>query len=218
MTRAPDRTERSATPFIDVVVADKSPLVLRALARLFEDDERFNLLATASDGERFLEAVGRFPFRIGVIGWEMPFLDGRGVLARLKVRPGSPRIVVYTGSGDATAAQSAMLLGAAGFCHKSEPPERLLDVCATVAAGRMAFPFVDVGALGRNPMDGLTARERGLLEALSSGRTNAQLARELGISVHTVKFHLKNLYDKLGVGNRAQAVGLALTNRMGQGH
>ncbi|WP_029007642.1 LuxR C-terminal-related transcriptional regulator [Azospirillum halopraeferens] len=198
---------------IDIVVADKSPLVLRAMVKLFEDDERFNLLATASDGERFLEAVRRFPFDVGVIGWEMPFLSGRGALERLKGRPGAPRIVVYTGSSDPTASRSAMMLGAAGFCNKSEPPERLLDICAAVAAGRMAFPFVDVSSLSDDPLGRLTARERTLLESLTTGRTNAQLARELGISVHTVKFHLKNLYDKLGVGNRAQAVALSMSRR-----
>ncbi|HYD68719.1 response regulator transcription factor [Azospirillum sp.] len=196
---------------IDVVAADKSPLVTRALVRLFEEDERFNLLATATDGERFLEACGRFPFRVGVIGWDMPFVNGRGVLERLKGRPGAPRIVVYTGIDAGTVVRSAMALGAAGFCSKSEPPERLLDVCASVAAGRMAFPFIDVHSLNDNPLDTLTARERVLLDTLASGRTNAQLARELGISVHTVKFHLKNLYDKLGIGTRAQAVAMTLS-------
>ncbi|HEY0838481.1 MAG TPA: response regulator transcription factor [Azospirillum sp.] len=198
---------------IDIVVADKSPLVLRALVRLFEEDERFNLLATASDGERFLEACRRFPFTVGVIGWEMPFLSGRGVLERLKARAGGPRIVVYTGTSDPSASRQAMMLGAAGFCSKADPPERLLDVCGAVAAGRMAFPFVDVATLADDPLTRLTTRERMLLETLTSGRTNAQLARDLGISVHTVKFHLKNLYDKLGVGNRAQAVALSMSRR-----
>lgn len=199
---------------IDVVVADKSPLVTRGLVKLFEQDERFNLLATAPDGARFLEACERWPFRLGVVGWDMPGLSGREVLERVKERGLPLRIVVYTGNGDPATVRSAMALGAAGFCHKAEPPERLLDVCASVAAGRMAFPYVDVGAINDDPMDQLTARERELLNALASGRTNAQLARVLGISVHTVKFHLKNLYDKLGVLNRAQAVALSMSGSM----
>ncbi len=69
---------------IDVVIADQSPLVTRAMVQLFEDDERFSLLATTNDGERFLEAARRFPFTVGVIGWETPYLNGRGVLERLR--------------------------------------------------------------------------------------------------------------------------------------
>ncbi|MGQ9369484.1 response regulator transcription factor [Azospirillum sp. ST 5-10] len=198
---------------IDVVVADKSPLVTRALVRLFEEDERFNLLATAQDGERFLDACARFSFAVGVIGWEMPHRDGRAVLERLRHAAQRPRVVVHTGTADPSVVRAALALGAAGFCSKADPPERLLDVCAAAAAGRMAFPFVDLSKPSGDPRDQLTARERGLLDTLASGRTNAQLARDLGISVHTVKFHLKNLYDKLQVANRAQAVALALSGR-----
>ena len=61
---------------IDVVVADKSPLILAALSQIFSSDERFALVASASDGERFMEAVERLSFDIGVIGWEMPYMDG----------------------------------------------------------------------------------------------------------------------------------------------
>ena len=75
-----------------------------------------------------------------------------------------------------------------------------------VARGRMAFPYVDVRLLELNPLAGLTDREREILEALAEGMTNQQLANAFGISLNTVKFHLKNLYGKLGVDNRAQAV------------
>lgn len=191
---------------VDIVVADKSPLVLAGLKHLLGGHAEFNLLATAADGERFLEAVARLDFDVGVIGWDMPHLDGRGVLEALRQRPRGPRIVVYTGNPDLDLPRQAMALGAAGFCHKSDPPERLLDTVATVAAGRMAFPFLDVRRLAEDPLAGLTARERELLAALAKGSTNAGIAREFDISVHTVKFHLKNLYEKLGVANRAQAV------------
>ncbi len=196
---------------IELVVADKSSLVLHALKQIFGADGAYRLLATAADGERFLAAVERLGFDVGVIGWDMPHVDGRGVLQALRDRQASPRIVIYTGNKDADIARQAMALGAAGYCHKSEPPERLLETVAAVAAGRMAFPFVDVSQLSRDPLAGLTARERQLLAALSSGKNNAALARDLGISLHTVKFHLRNLYEKLAVRNKAQAVARYLT-------
>lgn len=198
---------------IDIVIAEKNPLLQSSLVRLFADDKRFCLVATAADGERFLEAVERMPFDIGIVGWEMPYVDGRGVLQALRNRPNSPRIIVYTGSPNADVPRQAMALGAAGFCSKSDAPSQLIDTILAVAAGRMVFPFIDVGRLTNDPFAGLTPREREMLAALAGGLTNQQMAAQLSISLNTVKFHLKNLYDKLGVNNRAQAVAYYLKGR-----
>jgi two-component system nitrate/nitrite response regulator NarP len=191
---------------IDVALADKNPLVLAALKQLLTEDERFNLMVVASDGERFLEAVERMSFDVGVIGWVMPYCDGHGVLEKLRGRPGAPRIVVYTGSADPDVSREVMALGGAGFCSKSDAPEVLLDTVAAVGAGRMVFPYVDPRSLEEDPFRSLTRRERELLDSLAKGASNVELAKELGVSVNTVKFHLRNLYDKLAVRNRAEAV------------
>lgn len=201
---------------IRIGFADKNPLVLRGLQSLFGEDRRFELVVSASDGERFLDAVARFELDVGIIGWVMANGDGRAVLEGLRNREGapargaSPRIVVYTGA-DLAVARLAMQLGAAGFLSKSEPPERLLDVVAEVARGRMMFPFLDLGrAAADDPLACLTVRERELLERLAEGLSNEGLARRFGLSPNTVKFHLRNLYEKLGAANRAQAVAVLL--------
>jgi len=199
-------TDRHDTESIDIAIADKSPIVQSGLRSLFEQDGRFRVVAVAADGERFMDAVDRLSFDIGIIGWEMPYLSGDALLRKLRGREGAPRIVVYTGSRDVDVPRQAMALGAAGFCHKSDPPERLVETVLAVARGRMAFPYVDVRLLEMNPLAGLTDREREILAALAEGMTNQQLAGALHISLNTVKFHLKNLYGKLGVDNRAQAV------------
>ncbi|UCH75188.1 MAG: response regulator transcription factor [Rhodospirillales bacterium] len=191
---------------IDIAIADKSPIVQSGLRAMFEDDGRFRVVAVTADGERFLDAVGRLSFDVGVVGWEMPYLSGDALLRVLRGREDAPRVVVYTGSRDLDVPRQAMALGAAGFCHKSDPPERLIETVLAVARGRMAFPYVDVRLLEMNPLAGLTDREREILAALAEGMTNQQLASALNISLNTVKFHLKNLYGKLGVENRAQAV------------
>ena len=80
------------------------------------------------------------------------------------------------------------------------------DIIAEVAAGRMVFPFLDVRKLRQDPMSVLTRRERVLLTSLAQGRTNKELAADLNISLNTVKFHLRNLFEKLSVNNRAQAI------------
>jgi two-component system nitrate/nitrite response regulator NarP len=79
-------------------------------------------------------------------------------------------------------------------------------MAATVAKGRMVFPYVDVRSLKRDPRESLTEREKTMLAALARGRTNTELAADLGISINTVKFHLRNLYEKLGLRNRSQAI------------
>jgi two-component system nitrate/nitrite response regulator NarP len=83
----------------------------------------------------------------------------------------------------------------------------------TVAHGNMVFPRIDVTKLYDDPIDQLTERELQLLAELAEGASNAGIARRMGISANTVKFHLKNLYDKLGVDNRVQAIAYYVSNR-----
>lgn len=206
------------TDSVDVVVADKSPLVLSGLSHIFDNDDRFGLLATAPDGERFMEAVVRLHFDVGIIGWDMPYMEGRAVLQavrQLEQNP-PPRIIVYTGNPAPEIPRLVMHLGGAGFCSKREPPERLVETVLSVAEGRMVFPFMDMSDSSVDPLGGLTAREQELLSSLAQGYTNAQISGELGISLNTVKFHLKNLYGKLNVRNRAQAVARYL--KVGRGY
>lgn len=208
---------RSKTPPVGVVLADKNPIVLSGLERVFNDAGHFRVMAIAADGERFLEAVDRLTFDVGVIGWAMPYLDGRGVLQELRDRAGAPPIVVYAGAPSAEVPRLVMALGGAGFCPADAPTNVLLETVAAVAEGRMVFPYIDVRTLETDPFSALTHRERELLPSLRTGRTTAQIAADLGISVNTVKYHLKNLYGKLGVRNRAQAVDAYLTAKASLG-
>ena len=191
---------------IELILADPNPLMLQALSEIFERDRRFSLVATAKSAEGFLEACLRAPVPAGVIDWTLPQLGAERLLAILREHPKPPRIVVYASPGDPDIARRAMAAGAAGFCTRDTPPEQLLDIVDAVAAGRMVFPFLDVRGLKRDPREDLTAREKTMLAALARGRTNTELAAELAISINTVKFHLRNLYDKLGLRNRSQAI------------
>lgn len=198
---------------IDIIVAEKNPLLQQSLRDLFASDPRFHVAGLANDGESFLAALEELSCDVGVIGWELPFVNGRGILLALRGREEAPRMVVYTGSSDVDVPRQAMALGAAGFCSKNEVPKHLLETVVTVASGRMVFPFIDVSRLVVDPLADLTRRERELLDSLAVGMTNQQIATQTGISLNTVKFHLKNLYAKLGATNRAQAVAFFMRNR-----
>jgi two-component system nitrate/nitrite response regulator NarP len=195
---------------IRVGLADKNPLIQAALKQLLSEDKRFDLLHAASDCASFLDNIARQPVDVGVIGWIFGPCDGRYILDHLFDEKQAPRIVVYTGDENQTVPTQVMTHGGAAFVSKSEQPAVLLDTIAAVAAGRMVFPYIDVRTLYDNPLTTLTRRELEVLSDLASGRTNKQIARDLGVSLNTVKFHVRNLFQKLGVNSRGQAISMYL--------
>jgi len=203
-----DLTEPSR--LIRVGIADKNPLIQAGLRQLLGEDSRFEPVVTCADSESFLEAVETIAMDVAITGWVMPGGGGKYILDHLIGRDAAPRVVIYTGAeGEAVAAQ-VMAHGGAGYISKSEPLPRLLDTIAAVADGQMVFPYLDVRRIHDNPLTGLTRRELEVLSGLANGRSNKQIAHEQDVSLNTVKFHVKNLYSKLGVHNRAQAVALYL--------
>ena len=198
---------------IDVMLADSNPLVLSALSGVIDRDPRFSLVATTATAEGFLGTVMRVPVQIGIINWNLPALGGAKLIEVLRDQDNAPRIIVYADdTGDLP--RLAMTAGAAAFASRSSPAEKLLDTCVDVAAGKMVFPFLDVRELQSDPTHLLSRKERATLDALSKGLTNRELAKELSISTNTVKFHLTNLYEKLSVKNRAQAIAFYYSSRL----
>lgn len=195
---------------IRVGLADKNPLIQAALKHLLSEDSRFELLHIASGCEDFLANVEAESIDVGVIGWVIGPCDGRFILDHLNALENSPRIVVYTGDESKIVPSQVMIHGGAAFVSKSEQPSVLLDAIASVAAGRMIFPYIDVRSIYENPLSTLTRREMEVLADLASGRTNKQIARDLGVSLNTIKFHVRNLYQKLAVNSRGQAIALYL--------
>ena len=202
MTHQAEQTDRP----IQVGVADKSPLVQAALTHLLETDPRFELVDVWPDGDSLLQAIDRLQLDVLISGWVIKPGEGKYILDRLRARPNPPRVVIYTGaSSDAIPAQS-MAHGAAAYLSKSESPELLLDTVEAVAHGRMVFPFLDIRRVNQSPLNDLTRRELEVLSALAAGQTNKEIAADLELSLNTVKFHVKNVFQKLGVHNRSQAV------------
>ena len=191
---------------IDIVVADGNSLMLSALADKFQRDARFSLIASVASAENFLSMVIRMPVAIGVIDWTLPLLGGARLLEVLREQPNAPRMIVYADDPRGELARKALAAGAAGFCPRSAPVEDLLDLACDVAAGKMVFPYLDIRELETDPISTLSRKERAILDALAEGLTNKQLAARLEISTNTVKFHLSNIFDKLSVKNRAQAI------------
>ncbi|MEL6419857.1 MAG: response regulator transcription factor [Pseudomonadota bacterium] len=198
---------------IDIILADGNRLVLSALSELIDRDPRFSLVATAATAEGFLGTIMRIPVQVAIVDWNLPALGGAKLIEILRDQENAPRIVVYAeDTGDLP--RLAMTAGAAAFAARSSDAETVLETCIDVAAGKMVFPFIDVRDLQSDPIQMLSRKERAMLEALSKGLTNRELSKELGITVNTVKFHLSNLYEKLSVKNRAQAIAFFYSSRL----
>ena len=206
---------------VDVAVADGSPLMLAALSEFFDRNREFSLIATTATAEAFLDTVQRVPVDVAVIDWQLPKLGGEQVIRTLKSLGSAVKVVVYGALDAPDVVRRAMAAGAAGFCPRSNSPEELLEVVRGVARGQMLFPYFDIRDLHRDPVNELTDRERALLVALARGLSNKALGAEFGISVNTVKFHLKNLFEKLSIANRAEAIAFyyssGLAERLGKG-
>ncbi len=206
----------SVSKVIDVGIADSNPLMLGALSERFERDPRFNLVATSGTAEGFLEVIFRADIAVGIIDWNLPSLGAERLLEIMLAQEAGPRIVIYSQDEISEIPRRAMAAGAAGFCSRDESVERLMDVVGEIAAGRMVFPFLDIRELRQDPMDTLTDREQAMIALLARGMSNKELSTELEISLNTVKFHLRNMFEKLSVNSRTQAIALYYSkNRSG---
>ena len=149
---------------ISIMLADANPLVLSAMAEIFERDSRFSVVATTNTAEGFLGTAIRVPVDVGVIDWHLPVLGGAKLIEVLRDQPNAPRLVVY-GEASGDLPRMAMSAGAAGFAPRSSDVTKLLDIWRDVAEGKMVFPFIDVRGLQHDPIERLSRKERAILEA-----------------------------------------------------
>lgn len=190
---------------IDVALADSNALMLSALAEIIDKDVRFSLMSTTSSAESFLQTALTVPCTTAVIDWNIPTLGAESLLHILREQQCSTRVIICSHGSSSDIPKRAMAAGAAGFFSHSDPSDKLLQCVLDVASGKMVFPYLDVREL-HDPLQSLTRMEQAILLSLASGRTNKQLSADHAISINTVKFHLRNVYDKLAVNNRAQAI------------
>lgn len=193
---------------VRVVVAERNPFVVSALREMLECDGRFDLLGSVHSGAQFLDMAAATQFDVAVVGWKLADMDGADVLTEVQSRELGVRITIFSNDHDIGILKQCVRLGAQGYCFQFDEPPVIFETILAVAHGRICIPYIDINKVNDTPLSRLTVRERELLAVLSDGWTNLQIATRTGISENTVKYHLKNLYDKLDVRNRAMAVAL----------
>jgi two-component system nitrate/nitrite response regulator NarL len=206
-----------------IVLADDHPIVLSGVKSLIESDARYALLATCSDGTAALDAIRRLQPDLVVLDISMPGMNGLEVLERLTAEGIGSRVVFLTASARDDDIASAAALGAWGLLLKKAAADQLLECLEAVANGQRWMPsnVVDEAiqreAVRRTEAErltkSLTPRERELVWLATEGLSNKEIARRIGVTEGTVKIHLHNVYQKLGVTNRTAMTALALAHR-----
>jgi DNA-binding NarL/FixJ family response regulator len=192
-----------STNRLKVVIADDHGLMVEALRRVLSERDDIEIVGQATTGDEVLPLVLESRPDVVLLDIGLPGVDGIECARKIRGRLKKVRILMLTAYGDAESVQDAERAGANGFILKSiGAPDlvALLEAPAPQGFLMAGFPEPDPASAQ------LTARERVVLRAIGDGLTNQDICRELWISEETVKFHLKNLYRKLGAASRAELV------------
>ena len=174
------------------------------------------VVAVAATGDALVEAIRRHAPDVAVLDLEMGASGGLECLARIRRERLPVRVLVLTAYGDGATMRAALEGEADGYALKTEPPRQTVDAIRGVYRGHLVFPTAAKRwLLGGAAAAGaeLTERERAVLALVAEGVANAQVAARLRVSENTVKFHLQNVYRKLGVANRTEAAAAFLRER-----
>jgi NarL family two-component system response regulator LiaR len=209
---------RSESQKIAILLADDHPLLLQALKGLLEKEDDFEIVAEAGDGEGAARLAAELKPDVVIMDISMPRLDGLEATRRIKEAYPEIAVLVLTVHNDDQSILEILQAGAAGYLVKSIFGEELVQAIRAVATGDMVLsPSIGQRLLkqaARSPtkpvlLEGgekLSTRELEILRLTAKGMMNKDIALSLGLELRTVKGYLSNIFSKLRVGSRTEAV------------
>lgn len=202
---------------LTILIADDHPVYRQGLERAIAERPELELVGSSSDGREALERLHELEPDVAVVDVRMPGLDGLKIVAAAKRDGLRTRIMLLTGYEDSAAAYSALAEGAAGYISKASDHTELIESIVTAGRGETVIaPQFAAGIANEiqlregSDRPTLTGREAEVLKLLAEGRTAERIGAELHLPEATVETHLQNLYEKLGVADRAAAVATAM--------
>jgi two-component system NarL family response regulator len=202
--------EPSHTDKIRVLIADDHITVLEGLAAIISRQPDMAVLAAASDGAEVVALWQKHHPDITLVDLRMPTLDGVGAIEAIRRQDASARLIVLTTFDTDADLLNAIKAGAKGYLLKDSGREELLDCLRRVYRGETWLPASLVQKLATSlHREPLTAREVEVLQFLADGKSNKEISTALTISEATVKSHLGNIFRKLDVLSRTEAIATA---------
>jgi len=206
-------------PTIRILIADDHALFRDGLRMLLESERGFQVVGEAADGDQAIKLARRLKPDILLLDQAMPRLRGLDVLRELSSLLDSVRTIVLTASIEKKQILEALQLGARGFVLKESATEVLLKSIRTVSGGQYWIGRESVGDVvealhsltpsfrdeqAKQKPFGLTPRELEVISTVVAGYSNKEIAQKFSLSEDTVKHHLTNIFNKLGVSNRLE--------------
>jgi DNA-binding NarL/FixJ family response regulator len=214
---------------ITIVIVDDHPLLRQGVADSLALEPDFQIVGQAADGEEGLQMVRDLQPNVAVVDVNLPGLNGQQVTRQIVAEKLPTRVILLTAYDDAEQKIHAMRVGAAAYCTKDISPDKLVKMTRLVSRGgyMVGDNIFDTPGLDRwlmaqtdgamrsysdpgEPFQPLSSREMEVLAYVTHGKSNKEIARQLGISHQTVKNHVTSILRKLGVEDRTQAAIYAL--------
>jgi DNA-binding NarL/FixJ family response regulator len=192
---------------LKVLIADDHRLMLEGIRRALEAADDIEIVGEAHTGSQVLPMIGRTHPDLVLLDIRMPQLDGLSCLDQIRKRYPKVKVMILSVFSDPEHIEAALKRGACGYVVKSINPVDLPSAIRQAYEGTvyhaLGLPEVDESTVAKAA--GLTEREIAILKAVARGLSNQAIGKELWVTEQTVKFHLTNIYRKLGVSNRTEA-------------
>ncbi len=208
-------TLSSNSPTVRVLIADDQTLFRVGLARLLEEDPRVDIVGQAGDGAEAVKQVGSLKPDVVLMDLKMPNLDGIEATRQIVATHPDVKVLLLTTFEADNHVIQALKAGASGYILKDSRPDSIVSSLLAVMAGERVMASAVANRVlemltgtttPKEFYDGLTGREIEILKLLAGGMANKQIAYKLKISEKTVRNHVSNMYEKLNIYDRSQAV------------